>query len=468
MQLNLVNIIISTWFSFLTLWSAGLIAQLPIEDLEKGKVLDTVFCMDNESYSYALYLPTNYNDSLKWPVIFILEPAARGALAISVFKTAAEKYGYIIACSNDSKNGPFLRNYNIVEIFTNDVHSRFNISNNRIYFSGFSGGSRAALSVAVLNSSVAGVIGCGAALSSNSVLHPNKSHDFVYIGLVGNKDMNYLEMFDMEEYLTSIDLSNSLRIFEDGHRWPPPETILDAFEWIELEAMKKELQPVDSIFIDMLFDKQMLQTIALIDSGYLVLAMHHYKNRIKTFKGISDITEIGHNIKLLEQNKSYRKEKKSSEKSIALENEYRTNFRLGAMQLLILNPVPDSLHHWWSLQFKKLRRMEEKESTSRQLMAARLINMISAMSIEWSQSQIEKEKYYSAREIVKLGVELNPESYYYYFKLAIIEILNNNNDGAFEALEKAIENGLDKNWLKSTGLDEIRDTDRFEKLSVKL
>ena len=138
------------------------------------------------------------------------------------------------------------------------------------------------------------------------------------------------------------------------------------------------------------------------------------------------------------------------------------------MQLLILNPVPDSLHHWWSLQFKKLRKMEEKESTSRQLMAARLINMISAMSIEWSQSQIEKEKYYSAREMVKLGVELNPGSYYYYFKLAIIEILNNNNGGAFEALEKAIENGLDKNWLKSTGLDDIRDTDRFAKLSVKL
>ena len=121
--------------------------------------MDTIICIENESYSYALYLPTNYNDSLKWPIIFILEPAARGALATNIFKMAAEKYGYIIACSNDSRNGPFLRNYDIVEIFTNDVYSRFNIDDKRIYFSGFSGGSRGALSVAVLNSSVAGVIG---------------------------------------------------------------------------------------------------------------------------------------------------------------------------------------------------------------------------------------------------------------------------------------------------------------------
>jgi len=450
------------------MWSTVLIAQVPNEELERGKVLDKVICIENQSYSYALYLPSIYHDSLKWPVIFILEPAARGALATRVFKLAAEEYGYIIACSNDSRNGPFLENYKIVEIFTNDVYSRFSIDDTRIYFSGFSGGSRLALSVAVLNSSIAGVIGCGAALSSNPELHPNKNHNLVYIGLVGNKDMNYLEMFDMEEYMTSIGLSNSLRIFEDGHRWPPPEVMLDAVEWIELEAIKSGLQPVDSGFIDMLFEKRMLQTMALIDSGDVVEATHQYKNIIRTFGDISDKADVERNIQLLEKDKSFKKELKSVEKSRALESEYRSGFRMAAMQLQILNPVPDSLHQWWSLQLKRLRRMETKESISQQLMAARLINMISAMSIEWSQGEIENRKYYSARELIKLGVELNPDSYYYYYKLAIIEILNNNNGGAFQALETAVENGLDLNWLRSSDFDEIRDTDRFKKLSTKL
>lgn len=468
MQLNFVNILILVWFSILTFWNTGLNAQVASDELNRGKVLDTVICTDNQSYSYALYLPSYYNDSLKWPVIFILEPAARGALATNVFKFAAEKYGYIIACSNDSRNGLFLDNYKIVEIFTADVHSRFNIDNTRIYFSGFSGGSRVALSIAVHNNSVAGVIGCGAALSSNSVLHPNKSHDFVYFGMVGNRDMNYLEMLDMEEYMTSIELPNSLLIFEAGHRWPPPETILGAVEWIEIEAMKKGLVPIDSGFINMFFDKQKLQTKALIDSGNLVNAMHWYKNRIRTFEGVTDIIEIEQKMMLLEQNKSYKKEKKSTDKSIALENEYRSDFRFAAMQLLILNPVPDSLHNWWSAKFKRLRRMESKGSTLTGLMAARLINMISAMSIEWSQSQIEKEKYYSALELIKLGVELNPDSYYYYYKLAIIEILNNNNEGALQALETAIENGLDLNRLRNSEFDEIRDSDQFKKWSTKL
>ncbi|RLD21791.1 MAG: hypothetical protein DRI54_08885 [Bacteroidetes bacterium] len=468
MQLNYVKIMISAWFSFLAMWSTVLIAQFPKEELERGKVLDKVICIENQTYSYALYLPSNYHDSLQWPVIFILEPAARGALATSVFKLAAEKYGYIIACSNDSRNGLFLDNYKIVEIFTNDVYSRFNIDNSRIYFSGFSGGSRVALSVAVLNSSIAGVIGCGAALSSNPEFHPIKNHDFVYIGLVGNRDMNYLEMFDMEEYLTSIKLSNSLRVFEAGHRWPPSETMLDAIEWIEIEAMKKGLQPIDSGFVNMLFEKRKLQTAAQIDSGNLVEAMHQYKNRIRTFKGIAEITEIEQNMQLLEQDKSFKKERKSVEKSRALEIDYRSDFRLAAMQLQILNPVPDSLHHWWSFQLKRLRQMEENKSRSQQLMAARLINMISAMSIEWSQSLIEEKRYYNARELIKLGVELNPDSYYYYYKMAIIEILNNNNEGAFQALESAVENGLDLNWLRSSDFDEIRETDQFKKLSSKL
>ena len=468
MQKHFVNILLSTLFSFITMWSTVLIAQFPNEEFEKGIVIDKVICADNESYSYALYLPKSYHDSIKWPVIFILDPVARGTLATKVFKVAAEEYGYIIACSNNSRNGSFLKNYDIVEIFTNDVYSRFSIDDTRIYFSGFSGGSRAALSVAVLNNSVAGVIGCGAALSSNSVLHPNKSHDFVYIGLVGNRDMNFLEMLDMENYMTSIELPNSLRIFEDGHRWPPPETMLDAIEWIEIEAMKKGLRSRDSVFVKMLYAKQKQQTIALIDSGKLVSAMHLYNNRIRTFEGVSDIAEIEQNKKILEQNKTYKKERKSTDKSIALENEYRSDFRLAAMQMQLLNPVPDSLHQWWSLKFRKLRKMESKGSTLTRLMAARLINMISAMSIEWSQSEIEKKNYYFALELIKLGVELNPDNYYYYYKLAIIEILNNNIKGAFQALESAIENGLDLNWLRSSDFDEIRDTDQFKKLSAKL
>jgi len=467
MKLNFIFILFPFWFSFLFFGSGGIIAQIPIEKIEKGKVLDSVICIDNQSYSYALYLPSNYHDSLKWPVIFILEPVARGALPANVFALAAEKYGYIIASSNDSRNGLFMDNYKIVEIFTDDVYSRFNIDNKRIYFSGFSGGSRVALSITVLNNSLAGVIGCGAALSSNPEFHPTNNHDFVYIGLVGNRDMNYLEMLDMEDFMTSLGLSNSLRIFEGGHRWPPSEKILDAVEWIELEAMKSELQPIDSGFIEMLFAKRKQQTNALIKNGDLVETMHQYKSIIRTFKGVYDIAETEQNIQLLAKNKTFKKEFRSVEKSRALEIEYRSEIRLAALQLQILNPVPDSLHQWWSLRIKRLRRMEAKESLSQQLMAARLINMISALSIEWSQREIEKMRFYNALELIKIGVELNPDSYYYYYKMAIIEILNNNNNAAIQSLQIAVENGLDLNWLRSPDFDQVRDSDQFKKLTSK-
>ena len=72
---------------------------------EKGIIVDTIKCKKNQKFSYALYLPDHYNPIIKWPVIYIFDPAARGSLAVKNFKQAAEQYGYIVACSNNSRNG---------------------------------------------------------------------------------------------------------------------------------------------------------------------------------------------------------------------------------------------------------------------------------------------------------------------------------------------------------------------------
>ena len=71
---------------------------------EKGIIVDTIKCKSNPKFSYALYLPTNYSDVVKWPVIFVFDPGARGKVGVSGFVQAAEKLGFIIVCSNNSRN----------------------------------------------------------------------------------------------------------------------------------------------------------------------------------------------------------------------------------------------------------------------------------------------------------------------------------------------------------------------------
>ena len=51
--------------------------------------------------------------------------------------------------------------------------------------------------------------------------------------------MNYREMFEVKTYLEQLTLNNALFIFDGKHQWPPNEQLLLAFNWLEMEAIKK-------------------------------------------------------------------------------------------------------------------------------------------------------------------------------------------------------------------------------------
>src|SRR5262249_49673099 len=72
----------------------------------KGTVTEHLACGDDSAQSYALYLPSRYSPDRAWPVIYAFDPFGRGTVAVEVYRAAAEKYGHIVAASNNSRNGP--------------------------------------------------------------------------------------------------------------------------------------------------------------------------------------------------------------------------------------------------------------------------------------------------------------------------------------------------------------------------
>src|SRR5512135_3391668 len=78
---------------------------VPGEDLPRGQVLERVVCSGNEHQSYALYLPPAYSQERQWPILYCLDPAARGRVAVERFARAAGQAGWIVAGSNVSRNG---------------------------------------------------------------------------------------------------------------------------------------------------------------------------------------------------------------------------------------------------------------------------------------------------------------------------------------------------------------------------
>ena len=135
--------------------------------IETGKVLPVVKCSSDSAISYALFVPSKYDDNEKWPLIIAFDPHAAGQLPVNLLQEEAEKHGFIVAGSNNSKNGmDFNESKSIYHKMLDDLTARFSIDTARVYTLGFSGGGRVAGSLAMSEGGIAGVVSCGAGLSS--------------------------------------------------------------------------------------------------------------------------------------------------------------------------------------------------------------------------------------------------------------------------------------------------------------
>ncbi len=110
-----------------------------IPQIARGKIVDRLATIDDPQQSYALYLPSQYSPDRRWPVLYVFDPFARGKTAVEVYQAAAEKYGYIVAGSNNSKNGPVAEQLEAARILWNDTHRRFAIDKDRCTWRGISG-----------------------------------------------------------------------------------------------------------------------------------------------------------------------------------------------------------------------------------------------------------------------------------------------------------------------------------------
>lgn len=138
---------------------------LVYENFENGKVIVDVKCKSDTTNSYTLYIPSTYDGKVPFPVILFFDSQGNGSFPVKKYKSLAEQYGFIVAGSNNSKNGVAAQvNGAIAGTLLTDVVKRMNINSKRIYTCGFSGGSRVASYVAIYRGGINTVIGCGAGL----------------------------------------------------------------------------------------------------------------------------------------------------------------------------------------------------------------------------------------------------------------------------------------------------------------
>ena len=202
-----------------------------------AQIIGTVVCAHDRSQSYALYLPTTYSPGRPWPILYAFDPRGRGTVPLERFKEAAERYGWIVVSSNNSRNGPFQTSVDAWNAIVQDTHARFAIDDRRVYTTGFSGGARVAAYLAAnCNHCIAGVIPVGAGFPAGMM--PSPSLRFSVFGSVGIEDFNLPEMVDLDTALAAAGMAHRLDRFVGRHEWMPSDAAVEAVGWMELQAMR--------------------------------------------------------------------------------------------------------------------------------------------------------------------------------------------------------------------------------------
>jgi len=420
---------------------------------QNGKIIDSIIVNKDVKETFSLYLPSQFNASESSPVIFIFEPMARGKVGIYPFIKTAEKYGYILVCSNNSRNGPYEPNFDIANRLFNTIFSTFNVNDKRVYVSGFSGGSRLASAIAVLTNQIQGVVACGAGFSLNKSHLPYKD-SFSYAAIIGDEDMNFKEMENTKGFLNRLKIPNELFVYEFNHSWPSQEQILTAFDWLQLEAYKKNILPINQENIKKSYTSSYKHARNLQKNDQLLYASDEYERILRNYRKYYQLDSITNKLTVLKSNKSFKKEKRS----------LQSNFK---EEVLLTDKFIDRFNEdfkkkqrnfkWWKSEIKKLNKNIKIAESFEKKMLKRLQYKIFALSIETATLGNKIKHIDESIFCYEVCILIYPGYPYPYFKQIENYINKNNQIVALDYLEKLIANGY-------TNTQRIKDHKAFESL----
>ena len=236
---------------------------------------------DDAAQSYALYLPSDYTRERAWSLLLAFHPSARGATFVEKYRAAAERYGYIVAGSNNSRNGSWDETIRAVRAMSRDVGRRFAVDAERVYLTGHSGGARVAMEVALGPNRIAGVIASSAGFSDAK---PRTSVPFPVFATVGIEDFNYLEMMRLDARLKS---AHYLAVFDGGHALPPDPVAMDAVEWLELQAMRSGRREKDAALVGALLASRQARLQAATEPP---VRLRLLRALVADFTGLHDVS----------------------------------------------------------------------------------------------------------------------------------------------------------------------------------
>src|SRR6476661_1118351 len=260
-----------------------LIAAASSQQPARGILVEHVRCPADTTQTYTLYLPSAYDTTREWPLLLVFDPGARAARAAEVFRQAAERFGWIVAASENSRNGPWEPTLRAINAMWPALLGGYAVDERRVYAAGHSGGATVAWLLAHQTGQIAGVIVSG---QPNPQSEQAKAKPFAWFGMAGHTDFNLMEVKKIDEQLARTSSPHRMEFFDGGHQWPPPDLIARSFAWMEIVAMKDGRRPRDPDLARTLLAEDMTRARTLEERSLFTEAWRSYGAIVSSCTGL--------------------------------------------------------------------------------------------------------------------------------------------------------------------------------------
>ncbi|MGH9941596.1 MAG: TPR end-of-group domain-containing protein [Pyrinomonadaceae bacterium] len=445
-------------------------AHASAENLPTGRIVERVTTLFDAGQSYALYLPSNYTPERQWPILYCFDPVARGAVPVRLFSEAAERYGWIVVGSNNSRNGPLKDSFAAVAAMWEDAQRRFAVDARRVYTTGFSGGARLAVRVNfICQGCLAGVIACGAGFPPD--IKPDGPIPFAFYGMAGVDDYNYPELKLLDGTLDRLGATRHFSVFDGGHQWAPKEVCAEAIEWMELQAIKSGRRKKDDALVETIWQKRAAEGREHEAANKILEAYRAAAALVSDFRALRDVTEF-------EAKLAQSKEAKALRAAVSAEQEeMRRQGRKAAELVQLIEQRNDADRRMLAVsEFKHAleelrKKAREATDSGGRRVARRVLNQVFAQYYEGALNLRQRPQDAALMATtLEIAAEFAPDSPQIHYELARAYALKAERKKALAALRAAIERGF-KDAAALAGekaFDPLRAQDEYKALVEKL
>jgi len=409
--------------------------------IQKGRIVDSLMVGDSLNQSFALYLPRTFKVKGQWPVAFAFNTKGKGKAALVRLQRAAEKYGYILAASNNIYDTISLsENMFTVKRLMNRVGSLFPIDKDRVYTAGYKTSGRFANLVPLFIKDVAGVISVSSSLANVELL--SKKNPFHFIGITGRNNFNYTDLRNDEKLLNALKFPNNLLIYDEDDTSAPSLFLEEAFWRFDLAAMAKGNLDKDSSAIENAYQKSIARIRELQKDKKMLLAERSMLEVLTSYRTLRTMDSLREAHKNFKKDKLYRSLKRLRSAAIFKENLLREDYGYYLEEDVLTYNFKNI--GWWAFQMTMINEFINGKNSVEQRMGNRLLSYLNALvddgiELEMNTKVVDEEALVF---LLMLKTITQPENFDNYLNVVSLSAKNEDYGTALFYLEEALKKGF--------------------------